>query len=184
MFDSIKYLIQLAISRLENNSQPESMEEKIKRWRSYGIKIGSDCMIYTELYDRRDSFLLEIGNNVTMSGNVQLMMHDNAVIKFTQGKYTDYLGRIKIGDNCFIGMGATILPGVTIADNCIIGAGSVVTKSITKPHSVYSGNPAHFICTDEEYIKKNQDYLVNLDGMNKVDLIQMVNNHPEILKKR
>ena len=141
-------------------------------------------MIYSELYDGRDSFLLEIGDNVTISGNVQFLMHDNAVIKHTRGEYTDYLGRVKIGNNCFIGWGAVILPGVTIADDCIIGAGSVVTKSITKPHLVYSGNPARYICTDEEYINKNKDYLVNLDGMTKFEIKKMINDNPELLKYR
>ena len=37
---------------------------------------------------------------------------------------------ITIGNNVWIGAGATILAGVTIGDNSVIGAGSVVSKSI------------------------------------------------------
>ena len=37
---------------------------------------------------------------------------------------------IKIGNNVWIGAGATILAGVTIGDNTVIGAGSLVKKDI------------------------------------------------------
>lgn len=45
-------------------------------------------------------------------------------------KDTYKFGPIKIGNNCFIGFGATILPNVTVGDDCIIAAGSMVTKNI------------------------------------------------------
>lgn len=38
--------------------------------------------------------------------------------------------QIKIGDNCYIGTGATILGPVTIGNNVTIGAGAVVTKDV------------------------------------------------------
>ena len=46
-----------------------------------------------------------------------------------------------IGDNCWIGGGVTILPGVTIGDNVTIGAGSVVVSDIPSG-CVAVGNPA------------------------------------------
>ncbi len=49
-----------------------------------------------------------------------------------------------IGDNCWIGGGATILPGVTIGNNVTIGAGSVVTRDIPD-NTVAVGNPARVI---------------------------------------
>ena len=36
----------------------------------------------------------------------------------------------EIGENAWIGAGATILPGVHIGKNAVIGAGSVVTRDI------------------------------------------------------
>lgn len=46
----------------------------------------------------------------------------------------------EIGENCWIGAGALIMPGVTIGDNVVIGAGSVVTKDV--PSNVVAvGNP-------------------------------------------
>jgi acetyltransferase-like isoleucine patch superfamily enzyme len=46
-----------------------------------------------------------------------------------------------IGDDVWIGAGATILGGVTIGDGCVIGAGAVVTKSLP-PYSIALGVPA------------------------------------------
>lgn len=51
-----------------------------------------------------------------------------------------YADPVKIGDNCWIGAGSVICPGVTIGENSVIGAGSVVTKDIPS-NSVAVGNP-------------------------------------------
>ncbi len=51
------------------------------------------------------------------------------------------LGPVTLGNDCWIGMGVCILPGVTIGDGCVIGAGSVVTHDL-EPYSVAVGNPA------------------------------------------
>lgn len=46
-----------------------------------------------------------------------------------------------IGNDVWIGYGATIMQGVKIADGAIIGAGSVVTQDVDL-YSIYVGNPA------------------------------------------
>lgn len=51
---------------------------------------------------------------------------------------------ITIGEDCWIGGGAIICPGVTIGDRVVIGAGSVVTKDIPSD-SLAVGNPARVI---------------------------------------
>lgn len=43
-----------------------------------------------------------------------------------------------------MGIGATILPGVTVGENSIVGAGSVVTKDVPD-NTIVAGNPAKFI---------------------------------------
>lgn len=64
---------------------------------------------------------------------------DPVVRKGTQGPE---LGKeIHIGDDCWIGGNAIILPGVTLGRGVVVGAGSVVTKSVPA-FTVVAGNPA------------------------------------------
>lgn len=60
-----------------------------------------------------------------------------------------------IGNNVFIGEGATILGGSHIGDNVIIGANSVVSGNVDS-NSVYAGNPARKLMTLEEYRDKRE----------------------------
>ena len=57
--------------------------------------------------------------------------------KMREYMYTD---SVRIEDNCWIGAGVTICPGVTIGENSVIGAGSVVVHDIPA-NSVAAGNP-------------------------------------------
>ncbi|WKK60656.1 sugar O-acetyltransferase [Corynebacterium sp. P3-F1] len=51
---------------------------------------------------------------------------------------------ISIGDNCWFGAGAMVMPGVTIGDRCVIAAGAVVTKDVPDD-SLVGGVPAKLI---------------------------------------
>ena len=51
---------------------------------------------------------------------------------------------IKIEDDVWLGVGSTVLDGVTIGKGSVIGAGAVVTKNIP-PYSVAVGVPANVI---------------------------------------
>lgn len=116
-------------------------------FRRHGIKIGENCLICSYILTK-EPFLIEIGDNVTISTNVTFITHDNS-IKLILPDKSDLFGKIVIGNNCFIGQNSTILYGVTICDNVIIAAGSVVTKSINQSNVVVGGNPAKIISTWE-----------------------------------
>lgn len=51
---------------------------------------------------------------------------------------------ITVGDDCWIGGGAIVCPGVTIGDRAVVGAGAVVTRDVPAD-SVAAGNPARII---------------------------------------
>jgi len=48
---------------------------------------------------------------------------------------------VAIGDGCFIGVGAAILPGVSLGRGCVVGPNTVVTRSF-EANTVLLGNPA------------------------------------------
>lgn len=51
---------------------------------------------------------------------------------------------IRIGDNCWIGMNAVILPEVELGEHVVVGAGSIVTHSF-ESDCLIAGNPARII---------------------------------------
>ena len=53
-------------------------------------------------------------------------------------------GKTEIGNDVWIGFGATILSGVAIGDGAIVGAKAVVTRDVP-PYAIVAGNPAKVI---------------------------------------
>lgn len=149
----IKYII-IIYYKITNNKSMLN-KEYISQCKKKGMKIGENCRCFSNINDS-EPYLIEIGNNVTISTNVNFITHDNSITKICD-EYTDCFGKISIGDNCFIGLGAIIMPGVTIADNIIIAAGSVVTKSFKDNNIIIGGNPAKKISNidrDKLYTKE------------------------------
>ena len=53
------------------------------------------------------------------------------------------VNKIVIGDNCLIGMGATLLDNAVVPSGCIIAANALVLSNAKlEPNSVYAGVPA------------------------------------------
>lgn len=98
---------------------------------------------------------LEIGNYVSIADNVTFILSGNHYIDtfttypFKVNCFSEKVeawgkGPIKVGDDVWIGYGATILSGVTIGQGAVIAAGSVVVKDV-EPYSVVGGNPAKLL---------------------------------------
>lgn len=73
--------------------------------------------------------LVILTQNHNWKGNA--LPYDDTVIK----------KKVVIGDNVWVGMNVTILPGVEIGEGCIIQAGSVVSRNIPDL-AIAGGNPA------------------------------------------
>ena len=115
--------------------------------------------------------MIEIGENVEITEGVRLLTHDGGVkVPMLMGlvENADLFGRIRIRNNVFIGMNAIVLPGIEFGNNVIVGAGSIVTRSIPD-NSVVCGNPAHILCTVEEYCTRNQYRIYLTDDLNYVE---------------
>ncbi|MCO4560952.1 hexose O-acetyltransferase [Streptococcus infantarius subsp. infantarius] len=118
----------------------------IEYLKNLGVKIGKGVKIYRPFnttIDIQNPHMLRIGNNVQMTGPVTILTHDYSwsIIKSVYGEILGNQQETVIGDNVFIGWGATILGGAHIGDNVIIGANAVVSGNIDS-NSVYAGNPA------------------------------------------
>lgn len=123
----------------------------IEYLRSRGVQIGENVHLFNTNIDFCHGFLVSIGDNVTLTG-VTVLAHD-ASTQIPLG--VSKVGRVKIGNNVFVGRGSIILPGVSIGDNCVIGAGSVVSNSIPS-NSVAVGNPARVVSSYEEFVEKHR----------------------------
>lgn len=159
----------------------DPMKYKIARYKYYGAKIGTNVRTFSPI-SSAESYLISIGNNVTISSGVKFITHDNSIIKFSN-QATDLIGKITIGNNCFIGANSIILPGVFIGDNCIIGAGSVVTSSIPNG-SIMGGNPAKIIGNVKEFAEKNRNMSFNFTGKSFLERRIEISLHEERMIKR
>ena len=83
---------------------------------------------------------IHIKENTLIASGVTILSHDHCKRINNQPLLADTY----IGKNCFIAVGATILPGLHIGDEVIVGAGSVVTKDVPS-RAIVAGNPARII---------------------------------------
>lgn len=145
MLNGAKGLLKRILNR-KTNEQIE-LEYRLSR----GMKIGKNCHLYSvATIDAAWPWLISFGDNVTVSTNVTILAHDASP---NVGGYGTKLGRVRIGNNVFVGSGTTILCNVSIGDNVIIGAGSVVTRNLPSD-AVYAGVPAKRVCSLAEYKEK------------------------------
>lgn len=119
--------------------------------RYLGVKMGKGARITGNVTFGSEPYLIEIGENVTITQEVKFNTHDGGVGVLRQ-KHPglNVFGRIKIGNNVFIGAASQIMPGVTVGNNVVIGAGSIVTKDVPD-NVVIAGVPAKIIKSIDDY---------------------------------
>ncbi len=143
-----------------NATSPDTLEERFrlmkeifgrdtKSWIEppfyfcYGtnIELGDGCYINFNCNFVDDGKII-IGNKVMFGPGVTIATVGHPI----NPNYREYMycDAVKIEDNCWIGAGSIITPGVTIGANSVIGAGSVVTKDIPA-NSVAVGNPCRVL---------------------------------------
>lgn len=84
---------------------------------------------------------LEIGDYTQIAPNVAIVGANHDI--YDSRKHI--AEPVSIGKYCWIGTGASIMPGVTLGDWTIVGAGAVVTKSFPEGHCIIGGVPAKMI---------------------------------------
>ncbi len=153
--------------RINNHQGRDSIHigahsEVLARLETFGhggrIRIGRHCFVgeHTNIWSASS---ISIGDRVLISHGVNI--HDNnAHAMSAKRRHEHFLAifgdghpkslpdvptqPIVIGDDAWIGFGATILKGVTIGEGAVVGACSLVTKDVP-PYTVVAGNPARVI---------------------------------------
>ena len=103
------------------------------------VIIGWDCMFYDHnshsvIWEEREKDVVSEYEDLVHGFN-EISSKNWDVVKSEP---------IKICDKAWIGMGCTILKGVTIGERAIVAAKSVVTNDVP-PGVIVGGNPAKFI---------------------------------------
>lgn len=120
--------------------------KKLVYQKLYGFSIGNDVYISPKAYlDKNVKGYIHIGDNCFITRDVIILTHSQAKQGGPRALWGEMeKGKVRIGNNVFIGVKTVIMPGVTIGDNCIIGACSLVTKSIPDNCMAF-GQPARVI---------------------------------------
>lgn len=87
---------------------------------------------------------VSIGCNTRLGPNITIASMNHASRGKVIGQVSKSFSSVSIGDNCWIGAGVTILPGVIIGNDCIIAAGAVVTSNV-EAGSCVGGVPARVL---------------------------------------
>lgn len=143
-----------------NMTRPSELEKREEMLRDMLAEVGENCYIEPPFHSNFGGKHVHFGNHVyanfnltcvddtdifvgdgTMFGpNVTVATAGHPILPELREKAYQFNIPVHIGNNCWIGSGAVILPGVTIGDNSVIGAGSVVTKDVP-PNVIAVGNP-------------------------------------------
>ena len=84
---------------------------------------------------------VRIGARTKLGPNCQLYTPQHPVDYLDRRRPVETSFRITIGEDCWLGGGVVVCPGVTIGDRSVVAAGSVVVRDIPAD-SLAAGNPA------------------------------------------
>lgn len=113
------------------------------------VSIGSRASVWPGAVLRGDIERIVVGEGSNIQDGVVMHLADDkpcVVGKYTTVGHRAMLHACHVGDECLIGMSATILDGAVIGDGSIVAAGALVTKGTQVPSgSMVMGAPAKVV---------------------------------------
>ena len=113
------------------------------------VTLGAMSSVWYGCVLRGDINRIEIGEGTNIQDLTMVHLADDHGVRVgrhcTIG-HSAIIHACDIGDECLIGMGATILDGARIGDQCIVGANALVTQRFAAPAgSMIFGSPAKVV---------------------------------------
>ena len=135
--------IHALFSRLTGVDVDETFELLPPFYTDYGknIRVGKHVFINhcCEFMDRGG---ITIGDDVLIAPKVNLITISHPL--HPADRRATFTAPIVIKNGVWIGVAATVLPGVTVGENSIVAAGAVITKDVP-PDTLVAGIPAKII---------------------------------------
>jgi len=123
------------------------------------LVIGKFCMIASDV-----TFIMNGANHLSEAVSAYpFAIFGGDWAGAMEGKAYPSKGDTRVGNDVWLGYGATIMPGVTIGDGAIVATKSVVANDV-EPYTIVGGNPARVI--RKRFMPHEIDQLLKLSWWN------------------
>ena len=113
------------------------------------VTLGDQSSVWYNAVLRGDINRIVIGTGTNIQDNAVVHLADDfgcLVGEFVTVGHSAILHACTVGDECLIGMGATVLDGAVVGNQSIIGANALVTQGMEIPEgSMVLGSPARVV---------------------------------------
>lgn len=113
------------------------------------VTLGDHCSVWFNAVLRGDINRIVVGHHSNIQDNAVLHLADDLpciVGDWVTIGHSATVHACHVGNECLIGMGATVLDGAEIGDQCLIGANALVTPGTKIPSgSMAVGSPARVV---------------------------------------
>lgn len=113
------------------------------------VRLGAQSSVWYGCVLRGDFNTIEVGEGTNIQDLTMVHLADDHGVRIgrhTTVGHSAIIHACEIGDECLIGMGATVLDGARIGDQCIVGANALVTQHfVAPPGSMILGSPAKVV---------------------------------------
>ena len=113
------------------------------------VSLGALSSVWYGCVLRADINSIAIGDGTNIQDGTIVHLADDYGVRignFSTIGHAAIIHACEIGNECLIGMGATVLDGAKIGDRCIVGANALVTQRfVAPPGSMILGAPAKIV---------------------------------------